>query len=170
MPGKHPYILPFGILADVTDKGPLWDPALNYYAYHYNATLTHDQDAQMIPNSLMTNERRKASFVPAASNPQAPTSWFWFSGHWGDKVYTLGDWRQWRFVGQYHYVDGPLGPRFKNLGRSRVCQGGTTCTMLDSIDEGRKKNWLNHLNVLSWGKKVITEPETLFVLESDDVE
>lgn len=32
MPGKHPYVLPGGILADVTDKGPLWDPTKNYLA------------------------------------------------------------------------------------------------------------------------------------------
>ncbi|KLU92713.1 hypothetical protein MAPG_11700, partial [Magnaporthiopsis poae ATCC 64411] len=32
-PGDHPYVLPFGMLKDVTDKGPLWDPAKNAWAY-----------------------------------------------------------------------------------------------------------------------------------------
>lgn len=140
MPGKHPYILPFGILADVTDKGPLWDPALNYYAYHYNTSGTHDQDAKYVSTNLPPAQRRN-SLQPASNNPAAPMGWFWFTGHWGDKFYELYDWRQWRFVGQYHYVNGPLGPRFKNLGRSKVCQSGLTCTILDSIAEGQ--SWLS---------------------------
>ena len=27
-PGLHPYILPWGLLHDQTDRGPLWDPSL----------------------------------------------------------------------------------------------------------------------------------------------
>jgi hypothetical protein len=163
MPGKHPYVLPFGMLADVTDRGPLWDPALNYYAYHLNTTLTHDRDAESI--SVTTNlplSLRKSILKPAACNPAAPTGWFWFTGHWGDKFYELYDWRQWRFVGQYHYVNGPLGPRFKNLGRSKVCQSGLTCIILDSIEEGKKKSWISRA-------KSVT-PKILKAGESDDVE
>ena len=163
MPGKHPYILPFGILADVTDKGPLWDPALNYYAYHFNTTPTHDQDAKSATTNIAL-EKRKQSLQPASRNPAAPTGWFWFTGHWGDKFYELYDWRQWRFVGQYHYVNGPLGPRFKNLGRSKVCQSGLTCTILDSMDEGRKKSWLTRRSVGA------ATPRSLRVGEDDDVE
>ncbi|PQE04999.1 vacuolar sorting-associated protein [Rutstroemia sp. NJR-2017a BBW] len=140
-PGTHPYVLPFGILADVTDKGPIWDPALNYRAYFFNTSLTHDVDARMhatnFPVTVMAD-----TFAPAAQNPDAPTSWFWFNGHWGDKFYELSDWRQWRFVGQYHYVNGPVGPRFKNLGRSRVCQSGTRCVLVDSLEKGRKRSWV----------------------------
>ncbi|RDL37654.1 Uncharacterized protein BP5553_05087 [Venustampulla echinocandica] len=136
-PGKHPYVLPFGLLADVTDKGPLWDPSLNYLAYHFNTSITHDQDAR----SLSTQEMHD-KLQPAASNPLAPMGWFWYLGHWGDKFYELADLRQWRFAGQYHYVNGPLGPRFKNLGRSKVCQSRGSCTILESIAEGRKKSWV----------------------------
>ncbi|KAL8761949.1 MAG: hypothetical protein Q9194_007628 [Teloschistes cf. exilis] len=35
-PGHHPYVLPLGLLHDETDKGPLWDPALNALTYSYN--------------------------------------------------------------------------------------------------------------------------------------
>jgi hypothetical protein len=163
MPGKHPYILPFGILADITDRGPLWDPVLNYYAYHFNTTPTHDQDAKSATMNLPLADRQE-SFQPASRNPAAPTGWFWFTGHWGDKFYELYDWRQWRFVGQYHYVNGPLGPRFKNLGRSKVCQSGFTCTILDSIEEGKKKSWLSRRTIGA------VTPRILRAGEDDDVE
>lgn len=114
MPSKHPYILPFSMLMDITDRGPLWDPSLNNYAYHYDYTLEDDVDMNEI------NETN--SLVPAAKNPNAPTSWFHFRGRWGDQVYSLADPRQWRLFGQYHYVTGPYGPKFKKLNRPKLCQ------------------------------------------------
>lgn len=101
-PGLHPYILPFGILRDETDRGPIWDPRQNFQAYTYDAAA----------------DKLRASLL----NPHSPTGWFHYAGHWGDKYLRLGDPRQYRFAGQYHYVNGPTGPKFKNLGRSRVCQ------------------------------------------------
>ena len=38
-PGIHNYILPFGLLFDLTDHGPLWDPALNMYSFTYEYTF-----------------------------------------------------------------------------------------------------------------------------------
>ncbi|KAL8679543.1 MAG: hypothetical protein Q9186_004189 [Xanthomendoza sp. 1 TL-2023] len=102
-PGDHPYILPLGLLHDQTDRGPLWDPALNSLSYLYNHTTDVLQ--------------------PSNSTPDAPTEWFFYNGHWGDRLYPIDDKRQYEFVGQYHYVSGPLGPRFKHLGRRKVCQG-----------------------------------------------
>ncbi|KAL8795008.1 MAG: hypothetical protein Q9195_002456 [Heterodermia aff. obscurata] len=99
--GLHPYILPLGLLHDETDKGPLWDPAMNCMKYTYD-----------VRNDSLTPEFK-----------DAPTEWFFFNGHWGDKLYPLDDRRQYEFAGQYHYVTGPLGPRFKHLGRRKVCQG-----------------------------------------------
>lgn len=101
--GLHPYILPWGILHDQTDRGPLWDPSLNSHTY------TYDTKQGILRASNLT--------------PDSPTSWFHFAGHWGDKFYPLGDKRQYRFAGQYHYVNGPLGPKFKNLGRKKICGG-----------------------------------------------
>jgi hypothetical protein len=159
-PGTQPYVLPFGLLADITDKGPLWDPSLNYLAYHFNTSITRNVDAKFFPSShdhgALSSEslhslkvhRSTDVFTPASCNPDAPTGWFWFKGHWGDKFYQLSDERQWRFVGQYHYVNGPLGPRYKNLGRSRVCQSGTRCRMLDSIDEGKKSSWIGRRSLM----------------------
>ncbi|MCJ1389809.1 Vacuolar protein sorting-associated protein 62 [Xylographa bjoerkii] len=115
-PGKHTYVLPFGLLQDITDRGPLWDPALNAHAY------TYDYKTDVLRSST--------------TSPYSPTSWFYFAGHWGDKFYELGDKRQYRFAGQYHYVNGPLGPRFKNLGRKKICQGRDS-------DPCVIKNWLD---------------------------
>ena len=168
-PGSHPYVLPFGLLADVTDKGPLWDPALNHHAYHFNTTITHNADAHSISSSgsLPSTHQHESwyspppssswwsshtsdplsstmseSLQPSSTNPKAPLSWWWYNGHWGDKFYDLSDRRQWRFAGQYHYVNGPFGPRFKNLGRSKVCQSHGSCRIVESLGEGKKKSWL----------------------------
>ncbi|RKF59100.1 Vacuolar protein sorting-associated protein 62 [Erysiphe neolycopersici] len=154
-PGRHSYILPFGLLADVTDKGPLWDPAHNYLAYHYNTSITHDVDARHVPNDTSSSTTIKSksihnlddstsSFHPAACNPSAPLGWWRYDGRWGDKFYELNDWRQWRFVGQYHYVNGPFGPRFKNLGRENVCQSGSECRIVKDLSEN--KSWIKRFS------------------------
>ena len=111
-PGLHRYIIPFGLLHDTTDRGPLWDPVLNMHSYTY--------------------EWRTDSLRTSTLNPYSPTEWFYFAGHWGDKAYPMSDKRQYRFAGQYHYVNGPLGPRFKRLRRDKVCQSPKEC---------RVKNW-----------------------------
>ncbi len=62
-PGNHPYVLPFGMLKDVTDRGPLWDPSLNTYSYFYDYVADReDKDAAREPTSL----------TPTASNPERP--------------------------------------------------------------------------------------------------
>lgn len=169
-PGPHPYVLPFQMLKDDTDRGPLWDPSLNNYAYFYDykesppppeedegspADEVTPEEARPYPFNttvLATHANRSSrlnkrgepiaptSLVPASSNPKAPTSWFHFDGPWGDEIYSLGDARQWRLFGQYHYVTGPMGPKFKRLGRETVCQS-EKCRMLYSIEEGRKSSW-----------------------------
>ena len=101
--GSQPYILPLGMLHDTTSRGPLWDPSLNLLAYSYHPST-----------DILT---------PSTLNPSSPTAWFFFNGKWGDKSYPLSDRRQYGIVGEWHYVNGPLGPRFKNLGRRKVCQG-----------------------------------------------
>ncbi len=124
-PGLHPYVLPYGILHDETDRGPLWDPALNSHMYTYS----------------LHNETLRSSNL----TPHAPTGWFHFMGKWGDKFYPLNDRRQYRFLGQYHYVNGPIGPKFKHLGRKKVCQGPDeeACII---------KHWLGGTNNIHVGK------------------
>ncbi|KAI2623760.1 hypothetical protein GGS21DRAFT_541340 [Xylaria nigripes] len=124
MPGDHPYVLPFKLLRDQTDHGPLWDPSQNFRSYWYDFSAAEEVE----------------ELEPTQENPDAPTGWFHFKGRWGDKVYGLDDKRQWRLFGQYHYVTGPQGPKFKNLERERVCQA-SKCRQLHSIAEGRKGSW-----------------------------
>ncbi|KAA8649994.1 uncharacterized protein ATNIH1004_002674 [Aspergillus tanneri] len=118
--GTHSYVLPWGLLHDQTDRGPLWDPLLNSHTYTYD----------------YENDTLRAS----TASPDAPMEWFYFNGHWGDKFYHLGDHRQYRFAGQYHYVNGPLGPRFKHLNRRKICQGAdeAPCVIKNFI-EGNKR-------------------------------
>ncbi|KAF2134832.1 vacuolar sorting-associated protein-like protein [Dothidotthia symphoricarpi CBS 119687] len=116
-PGVHPYALPGGILHDVTDRGPLWDPVQNMYSFTYDYKSDH--------------------IVPSTLSPNVPVNWFYFGGHWGDKFYPLSDPRQYRFLGQYHYVNGPLGPRFKNLGRQTICIGSGECVIKRWLGEKR---------------------------------
>ncbi len=120
--GLHPYILPWGLLHDQTDRGPLWDPALNVKSFTYD----------------WKNRTARASLL----NPLAPTSWFDYAGHWGDKYYPLSDPRQYRFAGQYHYVNGPTGPKFKRLGRDKVCESSGECRVHDWIGNHRPKRAL----------------------------
>jgi hypothetical protein len=196
-PGLHPYVLPFKMLADATDRGPLWDPVLNNMAYWYDYEMdgdiepevvgpaaaaealdealsgnastvpmadwtsifaaTFDQAAPVAPiedavpcaqlietavtdSSTDAQEEGPTALTPAASNPDAPTSWFFFAGPWGDALYPLSDPRQWRLFGQYHYHTGPLGPRWKNLARHRVCQT-ERCRILWSLEEEKTASW-----------------------------
>lgn len=132
--GLHPYVLPFKMLKDVTDKGPLWDPALNNLAYWYDYEVDQEEDKSL------ANGQERTSLTPAKSNPDAPTSWFHFQGCWGDDVYPLSDKRQWRLFGEYHYITGPLGPKWKFLERRKVCQT-EKCTIVDSIEAGKKSAW-----------------------------
>lgn len=132
-PGTHTYVLPFGILYDITDRGPLWDPLLNMQSY------TYDYDTDVLRSSTQ--------------NPRAPTSWFYFLGHWGDKFYPLSDPRQYKFAGQYHYVNGPLGPRYKRLGRKQICQG-------TDEEPCNIRTWINSRNMVrKW--KAVGEGEEL---------
>jgi hypothetical protein len=114
--GVHHYVLPFGLLQDITDRGVLWDPLLNLYSYTY------------VPS---TDTLRASTHTP-----DAPENWFYFRGQWGDKSYPMNDPRQYKFAGELHYVDGPTGPWKKNLGRQGPCQGRDEygCLVLGDVE------------------------------------
>jgi hypothetical protein len=116
--GIHPYVLPLGLLHDETDRGPLWDPSQNLHSFTYDP--------------------KNGTVRSSTISPHAPVGWFYFEGRWGDKHYTLDDPRQYVFAGQYHYVDGPLGPSFKNLNRTEICQRpDRECIINNSLEKDR---------------------------------
>ncbi|GKT67236.1 vacuolar protein sorting-associated protein [Colletotrichum tofieldiae] len=140
-PGDHPYVLPFNVLKDVTDRGPLWDPAKNTYSYWYDheKDLEWDRSYDVGGDIDATNklcEVPSDCLIPTAENPTAPTSWFHYAGTWGDKLYTLADVRQWRLFNQYHYDVGPRGPKFKRLGREKMCSTDR-CQTLHKVNPGQ---------------------------------
>lgn len=123
-PAIHRYILPWGLLHDETDRGPLWDPLLNAHSYVYNLT-SH-------------------TLLSSTFTPKSPTEWFYFLGHWGDKAYPLEDKRQYYFAGEYHYVDGPLGPIFKNLGRKKICINEGGCELKRELSGAQRLRFFSN--------------------------
>lgn len=100
--GQHAHDVPFFFmpLSDFTDRGPMWDPSINYYAYEFDGE-------KVIPSS----DREKS----------IGDSWLYFQGHWGDKQLPWGDSRQRWCPVQWRYIDGPRGPLNKNLPRMSLC-------------------------------------------------
>lgn len=107
--GTHPHDLPYEILCDFTDRGPLWDPTRNYLGYSYDGKFVY-------PTENNTNAKhvgREASYG----------NWLTFTGHWGDKQIPDNDPRQrYSFIGGHKYIDGPRGPLKKNLLRIIPCE------------------------------------------------
>ena len=141
MPGDHPYILPFNILKDQSDRGPLWDPRKNFRGYWYDYTV--EDESEFESESTTTTTAAGSSdrgLEPVREQPDNPTGWFHYGGRWGDQLYGLDDRRQWRLFGQYHYVGGPEGPKSKVLAREKMCMA-PHCRLLHSIAEGRATSW-----------------------------
>ena len=124
-PGIQAYILPFAILHDTTSHGPLWDPTLNVMSYHYTSPDDSSDVGSKVSNQplVVASDFSPGTLTPSLQNPDAPTSWFYYGGCWGDKGYPANDPRQYRapIIGERKFVDGPFGPRFKAIGRPDVC-------------------------------------------------
>jgi hypothetical protein len=121
------------------------------YSYHYNTTLAHGDDLSInsippssalsdadfstvtYPYSLIPDPQAE-TLIASSLTPDAPTSWFYFAGHWGDQAYPSSDPRQYRIFSEKAYSSGPLGPRFKALGRHTVCPHASDCEIRDSIE------------------------------------
>ncbi|KAK9470094.1 uncharacterized protein V1510DRAFT_370976 [Dipodascopsis tothii] len=98
--GQHSHDLPFRMLSDFTDRGPLWDPAANFLGYTYDGETP----------------------VSANAGDDQGADWLLFPGHWGDKKLPPDDPRQRYHPFEWRYIDGPTGPLFKHLDRAVVCQ------------------------------------------------
>lgn len=150
-PGIQDYVLPFRILRDTTDRGPLWDPLLNIYSYHYNTTLAdgNDRSIRTFPSSSSSSPHSNDlsdvpadplanTLTPTTHTPYAPISFFHYRGHWGDKYLPRTDKRQYALGSEKAYVSGPFGPRAKALGRVAICPFEDKCDIKDSI---APRNW-----------------------------
>ena len=105
---------------DYCDEGKIWDPVQSAYFYRFNpdtVTITP------IISPLKPSETEPA---------QNLTSWFDFTGHWGDKRYPDSDPRQETVphFGLKRFNTGPNGPRFKHLVRKGLVR-----------DHARKMGW-----------------------------
>lgn len=107
--GQHSHDIPYSILSDFTDRGPLWDPTLNYLGYTWNGSSL--DPALSKPNGDKETVREK-SYGP----------WLLFFGRWGNKKLDPSDERQVWSPWEYKYIDGPTGPLTKNLERKTLCQ------------------------------------------------
>lgn len=107
--GQHPHDLPYAILSDFTDRGPLWNPTKNYLSYTLNDNTVHAG----VTNRNPAHVGREATYY----------NWLGFKGFWGNKQLANTDARQrYLIIGGYRYITGPLGPLQKNLVRVKPCE------------------------------------------------
>jgi hypothetical protein len=102
--GQHSHDLPFYMLSDFTDRGPLWDPTQNFLAYTYDG------------------ERIKYANGSHAGRESTLGNWLAYLGAWGDQKLIPTDPRQKFHPFEWRYIDGPIGPLEKNLMRTKVCE------------------------------------------------
>lgn len=107
--GQHPHDLPYGILSDFTDRGPLWDPTRNYLGYTFDGNFVY-------PVAKNFNSKHTGREIEYGN-------WLSYVGHWGDKQLADSDSRQkYLFIGGHRYIDGPTGPLMKNIVRLKPCE------------------------------------------------
>lgn len=102
--GQHAHDIPYSILSDFTDRGPLWNPTLNYLAYTFDGNKTYAGNGSV--------PFREAEYG----------DWLDYRGRWGDPQLDGADPRQRRGVFGWKYIDGPTGPLTKHLLRISPCQ------------------------------------------------
>ncbi|KAK7423560.1 hypothetical protein QQX98_001018 [Neonectria punicea] len=107
-------------LLDYCDEGQMWDPILSAYFYRFDP-----------PSFKLTrlSPPDQESSSPPSSNL---TSFFYFTGHWGDIQYPDSDPRQEHtpHFGLRRFQTGPTGPRMKHLVRKGL-----------KPDQRRKISW-----------------------------
>jgi hypothetical protein len=109
--GQHSHDLPYSILSDFTDRGGLWNPAMNYLAYTYTPDKNefHQMELSLANGSHPFREVKYGR-------------WLEYNGAWGDPKLDPADPRQHWSPFEWKYIDGPSGPLTKNLLRVSPCQ------------------------------------------------
>ncbi|KAJ3541102.1 hypothetical protein NM208_g4764 [Fusarium decemcellulare] len=137
-------------LIDYCNEGRRWDPVLSANFYRF--------DPASFTLTTLTPPNQKLSPSPPSYNL---TSWFDYTGHWGDILYPDSDPRQETIprFGLKRFETGPNGPRFKHLVRKGLLR-----------DEKRKLGWVEwaaeEIQLDDWSR----EDEALFSSDDEDVE
>ncbi|KAJ4244734.1 hypothetical protein NW762_014309 [Fusarium torreyae] len=107
-------------IIDYCAEGKIWDPVQSAYFYRFNP--------ETFTITPIISPYEHSSTEPA----QNLTSWFDFTGHWGDISYSDSDPRQETVphFGLKRFNSGPNGPRFKHLVRKGLVR-----------DHARKMGW-----------------------------
>lgn len=139
--GDHDYDVPFGLLKDQTNQGPLWDVTQNFRGFWF------------------TPSTGQVSIAPGAGiggnlEVSEGASWLNFAGAWGDQQWPTTKRGQYCIVDECYIVSGPtgkyptcpgashenypspvnpIGPLSKNLGRTAPCQDESSCTVQTSL-------------------------------------
>ncbi|KAL0767044.1 hypothetical protein CaCOL14_010615 [Colletotrichum acutatum] len=96
------------VLVDYCDEGRRWDPILSAYFYHF--------DKESFTVTRLDPPAKSSPIPPPSTNL---TSFFYYSGRWGDIAYPASDPRQ-EIVPKFglkRIESGPTGPRHKHLVR-----------------------------------------------------
>jgi hypothetical protein len=120
--GQHSHDLPYHMLSDFTDRGPLWDPSKNYLAYWWDGSQLSYGNGTI------------------AGREQDYGLWLSYGGHWGNQKLPPEDPRQKFHPFEWRYIDGPLGPLAKNLLRDRPCQRWKWWNLLHSCRVRKQLN------------------------------
>ncbi|KAK1675517.1 vacuolar protein sorting-associated protein 62 [Colletotrichum godetiae] len=110
------------VLVDYCDEGRRWDPILSAYFYHF--------DKESFTVTRLDPPGKSSPTPPPSSNL---TSFFYYSGRWGDIAYPASDPRQ-EIVPKFglkRVESGPTGPRHKHLVRKGL-----------KPDQRRKMGWM----------------------------
>lgn len=126
VPGVFTRVIAGEDVDDYMSAGALWDPTLDAFYYTFDPSATPaDQPAGSDAGILAGG----GAFT-AANSSDAPTSWLYFLGRWGDQQYPSTDPRQASLFNlTYEWVTGPTGPWDKQLVRNDVCPSaaGSSC-------------------------------------------
>lgn len=102
--GQHSHDIPFHMLSDFTDRGPLWNVKENYLAYIYDGSYVYPSNG--------THPTRELKLG----------GWLTYLERWGDQKLPPDDPRQRYHPFEWRMIDGPTGPLTKHLDRVNPCQ------------------------------------------------
>lgn len=82
---RQEYLLPFGLLHDITSPGPLWDPTLNHRAFWLNTSTSTwwKQDLTFVPATPAEGDEQ------AEADEGVGKGVLEYAGRWGDEFWSV---------------------------------------------------------------------------------